>query len=180
MKGRITAAGFAFFFVMQAVVAQPRQDIGSFNIDEVRQQLEQQRTAADTTAARPAVTRQRAEGWGVIMLRISGYLALVSVLILVVLWVMKKTGVAGTAARSIPASMDVLETLPLGQGRAIVLVRLLDSVLVLAQTAQNVTLVEKLDGQKALEVISSAKGGSSIVQFKDMFNTFMGKMKKPA
>ena len=38
--------------------------------------------------------------------------------------------------------------------------------------------LDKIEGNKAVELIASTKGGTSIVQFKDMFNNFMGKIKK--
>jgi flagellar biogenesis protein FliO len=74
--------------------------------------------------------------------------------------------------------MDILETLPLGQNRSLVMVRVMDSILLLSQTPQTIVLLEKIEGAKAIELISLTKGGTSIVQFKDFFNTFIGKMKK--
>jgi flagellar biogenesis protein FliO len=87
---------------------------------------------------------------------------------------------AGAAARTPPASMDIIETLVTGQGRSIMLVRVTDSVLVVAQTSQNTTLLDKLEGQKALDVITSSRGGANVTQFKDLFGNFLGKIKKQA
>jgi flagellar biogenesis protein FliO len=56
----------------------------------------------------------------------------------------------------------------------------MDSVLILGQTPQSITLLEKIEGQKAIEAIASVKGQGTIVPFKDMVNSFLGKMKKPA
>jgi flagellar biogenesis protein FliO len=75
--------------------------------------------------------------------------------------------------------MDILEALPLGQNRNVMLVRVADRVYLLAQTANQISVLDTLTGEKALELISSSKGIVSISQFKDVFNTFMGKMKKP-
>lgn len=74
--------------------------------------------------------------------------------------------------------MDVLEILPFGQNRTITMVRVMDAVYLLGQTPQSIVLLEKIEGQKAIDLIASSKGGSSIVQFKDAFNSFLSKMKK--
>ena len=74
--------------------------------------------------------------------------------------------------------MDVLEALPLGQNRNIVLVRVVDKVYLIGQTQTSITVLETIEGQKALELISSTKGVVSMAQFKDVFNNFMGKFKK--
>ena len=75
--------------------------------------------------------------------------------------------------------MDILEALPLGQNRNVLLVRVTDKVYLLAQTQNQITVLDTITGEKALELISSSKGVVSIMQFKDVFNNFMGKMKKP-
>jgi flagellar biogenesis protein FliO len=95
-----------------------------------------------------------------------------------VAWIVKKVGIAG-ASRLGTGSMDVLEVLPFGQNRAAVLIRVLDAVYLLGQTPGSIVLLEKIEGQKAIDLIASTKGGTSIVQFKDAFNNFIGKIKKP-
>jgi flagellar biogenesis protein FliO len=92
--------------------------------------------------------------------------------------VIKRLGLAG-GSKIGGGSMDVLEALPVGQNRTIMLVRVRDIVYVLAQTQHQITLLDKVEGDRALEVISSSKGTVSISQFKDVFNDFMGRIKKP-
>jgi flagellar biosynthetic protein FliO len=165
--------------VISSTAAQSREDVGKFDIDKVREAVEssQMEAGGDSVLEESGQARQHAESLSVIIGRIIGYLVLVIVLILGVFWVLRKTGMIG-ASRIGGGSMDVLEALALGQGRHVLLVRVMDTVLVLAQTPQNITLLEKVQGEKALELIASTKGGTSVVQFKDMFNSFMGKMKK--
>jgi flagellar biogenesis protein FliO len=74
--------------------------------------------------------------------------------------------------------MDLLEVLPLAQNRNISMVRIQDSVYILGVQQSSMILIEKIEGQKAIELISSSKGGSSVMQFKDALNTFVGKFKK--
>ena len=112
-----------------------------------------------------------------IILRIIGYLVLLTVIIIFVVWLLKRFGLTGTSGIG-SGTMDLLESLPVGQNRSIILVRVMDSILVLSQTAQSITLLEKIEGDKAVELIASTKGGTSIVQFKDVFNSFIGKIKK--
>ena len=160
------------------VAAQDKQDVGGFDINKVREAVEEDRMspAGDSENVGASQLRPEPESFGVIIARIVGYLALIIILIVVVFWVLRRTGMIG-ASRIGGGSMDVLEALALGQGRHVMLVRVTDSVLVLGQTAQQITLLEKVEGEKALELIASTKGGTSIVQFKDMFNSFMGKKK---
>ncbi len=110
-------------------------------------------------------------------MRIVGYLILIALLIGTALWFIKKMGLSGTS-RIGGGSMDLLEALPIGQNRSLILVRVMNTVYVLAQTPQNITLLETIEGEKAVELIASTKGGTSIVQFKDVFNNFIGKIKK--
>jgi flagellar biogenesis protein FliO len=75
--------------------------------------------------------------------------------------------------------MDIIETLPIGQNRMLLMVRILDEIYLISQTASSITMLDKIGGQKAMDIISSSKGGGTIMHFKDAFNSFMGKMKKP-
>jgi hypothetical protein len=55
----------------------------------------------------------------------------------------------------------------------------MDTVYLLGQTPTSIVLLEKIEGQKAIDLIASSKGGGgSVMQFKDVFNNFMGKNKK--
>jgi flagellar biosynthetic protein FliO len=113
----------------------------------------------------------------VVILRIAGFLVLIIGLIFGVLWFIRKTGIL-SPARGAGGAMDVLEVLPLGQNRSIALVRVMDKVLVVTQTQQQISLLDKIEGDKALELVASTKGGTTILKFKDVFNSFFDKMKK--
>jgi len=97
--------------------------------------------------------------------------------ILALAWLTRKGGIAGGSKLG-GGSMDTLEVLPLGQNKSVLLVRVVDAVYVLAQTAGAITVLEKIEGQRALEIISSSKGLVSMTKFKDAFNQFVGKLKK--
>jgi flagellar biogenesis protein FliO len=113
-----------------------------------------------------------------VLMRIFAYLSIVIIVILVIAWVFKKIGLPGTVRNNKAGSMDLLEILPLSQNRNISMIRIADAVYILGQCQQSMLLIEKIEGQKALELISASKDGNSIVQFKDALNTFMGKFKK--
>jgi flagellar biogenesis protein FliO len=113
-----------------------------------------------------------------VVIRIFVYLLIVIVLILVIARVFKKVGLPGTVRNNRAGSMDLLEILPLSQNRNISMIRIVDAVYVIGQSQQSMLLIEKIEGQKALELISASKDGNSIIQFKDALNTFMGKFKK--
>jgi flagellar protein FliO/FliZ len=165
---------------------QSRPDIGTFDINKVAQSVQggTNALASDTgpsaAATAPAVDRitgKADENWTLVSLRIGLYLILTITAIFLVIWGIKRIGLAGRS-RIGGGSMDVLEALPLGQNRAIVLVRVVDKVYLIGQTQNQISVLETIEGQKALELISTTKGVVSMAQFKDVFNNFMGKFKK--
>lgn len=158
-----------------------RSKVGDFDIRKVQEAVETDMEDSVTQEIYPADqsgrTQPLTDNYLMITLRIIGYLVLLTLIIILVIWGMKRLGLTGTS-RIGGGSMDLLEALPIGQNRSLILVRVMDAVYVLAQTAQNITLLEKIEGDKAVELIASTKGGTSIVQFKDVFNNFIGKIKK--
>ena len=128
---------------------------------------------------RPGNTRSgRVESVGLagLLVRIAGYLSLVAVLIVAIAWFLRRSGARG--GNSVGGATDVVETLSIGQGRHVTLVRIQDIILVVGHTPHSVALLDRIEGQKAVELIAAGKGGTSIEQFKDVFSTFVGKMKK--
>jgi flagellar biosynthetic protein FliO len=154
---------------------------GAFDIGEMNQHAYRD-MPVDTAAGGGigAATRETGEeptGMITVILRTIGYLVLIIALIVGMLWGMRRLGMSGSS-RVGGGSMDLLEVLPVGQNRSIMLVRVVDAVLVLAQTAQHIAVVERIEGDKAVELIASSKGGTSMVPFKDMFNNFVNRVKK--
>lgn len=127
-----------------------------------------------TGGSRPR--RSESIGLGTLIIRIAGYLSLVAVLIVGIAWFLRKNGARGGTVMG--GATDVIETLPIGQGRHVTLVRIQDTILVVGHTPHNVVLLDRIEGQKAVELIATGKGGTSIEQFKDVFSSFVGKMKK--
>lgn len=113
-----------------------------------------------------------------ILIRILLYLVLVIVLISGIAWLFKRIGLQGTIKNNGPGSMDLLEVLPISQNRTITIIRILDAVYILGQSQGAMVLIDKVEGQKALELISTSKGGTAVTQFKDAINSFMDKFKK--
>lgn len=120
--------------------------------------------------------RSESVGLGTLVVRIAGYLALVAVLILAIAWFLRKSGARGRSP--VGGATDIVENVPIGQGRNVTLVRIQDTILVVGHTPHTVALLDRIEGQKAVELIAATKGGTSVEQFKDVFSTFVGKMKK--
>jgi flagellar biogenesis protein FliO len=155
---------------------EPGGGIGNFDIEKVRTAT----LHAGDTAAGPARTApEPRENAPAIALRVTAYLGIVIVLILAVAWLVRKGGVRSMRPGG-PGSMDIVETLQLGGGRMLIMVRVMDEIYCLAQTATAVTLLDKIGGQKALDIIASSRGGGTMLPFKDAFNSFMGKIRKPS
>ena len=168
----------ASFFVLDAFAQESKT--GDFDIKKVQQAVKEDirdSLNVDTDDAGTNTNRRFGTNYTFIIMRIIGYLVLLTIIIILIVWLLKRFGLTG-ASRIGGGTMDLLESLPVGQNRSIILVRVMNSVLVLSQTAQSLTLLEKIEGDKAVELIASTKGGTSIVQFKDVFNNFIGKMKK--
>ncbi len=164
-------------FAAGAGNGQPKNGIGSFDIEKVRRAAGTVEALEIDTAAASSAVSPKSDGIGWLAARICLYLGLIAAAIFIVMWVIKRMGLAGGSKLG-GGSMDILEALPIGQNRAILLVRIRENVYVVAQTQHQITLLDKVEGERALDLISSSKGGS-MSQFKDVFNNFIGKIKKP-
>ena len=184
---------FSFLFIALlfagTAFSQPKEGIGNFDIEKVRRAVidpngpaaidTDRASAASASAPQTTATKSEKVNLGWLIVRLCFYFALIIGAILFVTWGIKRLGLAGRS-KIRGGSMDVLEALPLGQNRNVLLVRVTDKVYLLAQTQNQITVLDTITGEKALELISSSKGVVSIMQFKDVFNNFMGKMKKPS
>ena len=135
-------------------------------------------TAANTDEPLPPLPFAQPENYALVMLRVIGYLAIVMMVIFAVAWGIRKIGFVGTSKVGGGGSMDIIEVLPFGQNRNAVLIRVADTVYLLGQTPESMVLLEKIEGQKAIDLIASTKSGTSVMNFKEAFNSFIGKMKK--
>ena len=184
---------FSFLFIALLFAgtgfSQPKEGIGNFDIEKVRRAVidpngpaavdTDRASAASASAPQTSATKTEKVNLGWLIVRLCFYFALIIGAILFVTWGIKRLGLAGRS-KIRGGSMDILEALPLGQNRNVLLVRVTDKVYLLAQTQNQITVLDTITGEKALELISSSKGVVSIMQFKDVFNNFMGKMKKPS
>lgn len=170
---------FIIGFVAVSLSAQQRQE-RAFDINKVREAVREGVTdtsLTDSAKANAPAPFTRSTDYFLLLLKLVGYLVVITAAIIITVKCIKRFGFSRNI-RTGGGSMDVLETLPLGQNRSLILIRIMDSVFILSQTPQSITLIDKIEGNKAVELIASTKGGTSIVQFKDFFNTFIGKMKK--
>jgi flagellar biosynthetic protein FliO len=161
-------------------LGQPKAETGTFDIEKVRAAVSNEQAALSPDSPKAASTGavvKTTENLGIVILRIALYLAVTIGMIFLVIWGIKRIGFAGRSKIG-GGSMDVLEALPLGQNRSVVLIRVVDKVYLLSQSAQQINVLETIEGQKALEIISSTKGVVSMAQFKEVFNNFVGRFKK--
>ena len=173
----------AFVAYPQDSVQNKSRDIGNFSIEKVRNlSTDPGALTAVNDSGSPVkkAAEKGATNYTVIMLRIIGSLVLIIGLIYMVTWLLRKTGLAGTSTRvgGGGGSMDVIEVLPLGQNRNAVLFRVMDTVYLCGQTPANIALIDKIEGQRAVEILTSSKGTSTVVHFKEAVNHFISRMKK--
>lgn len=176
-----TLFGMVVLLVLSMAMCTNAQDeSGSFDIKKLQQELNNTENQGGETGDEqigPDRTTHAEENLFLLVLRIAGYLAVLTVVIVVVGWLLRRGGLAGSSKIG-GGSMDLLEQLPLGQNRSVTLVRVGDSVYVLGQTATNITVLEQIQGEKAVELIASTKGVVSVTKFKDAMNVFLNRLKK--
>lgn len=160
------------------VFGQDDADIGAFDIEKVNEDIESGADTALADAASIAGFTRQPENYAIVLLRITGYLVLITALVLFAAWGVRKIGVAGVPKVGGGNNMDIIETLYLGQNRSAALMRVGDTVYLVGHTTENIVLLEKIEGDKAIDLIASSKGSGGITSFKDAFNNFMGKMKR--
>ncbi len=173
--GTFVSALFTVFLIVFSVNAQKKET--GFDMSKVREAVVAG-NEIDSLNAAGKETLENEASYVVITVRIIFTVIILTALIAFVLWLMKSSGISGSSKIG-GGNMDFLEALPLGQNRNIILVRVMDKVLVLGQSSTGLNLLETIEGDQAVELIASSKGGTSIVQFKDVFNNFMEKIKKP-
>jgi flagellar biosynthetic protein FliO len=165
-----------FLFLVSSPAQETQSGTGDFDINKVREAVS---SIGDSSLGNYTAPAKENINYTSVVFRIVFYLALIVLLILGLAWFMRKAGIAGTSKIGGGGAMDVLEVLPFGQNRNAILIRVMDSVYLLGQTPNSIVLLEKIEGQRAIDLIASSKGGSSITQFRDAFNNFIGKIKKP-
>lgn len=158
---------------------QEEQSIGKFDINKVRElSADPKATSPQTGEIDTGKTKKETTNIVLTTLRIIGSLALIIALIFGVSWLIRKSGLSGTSRIGGGGSMDTLEVLPLGQHRNIVLFRVMDTVYLCSQTPSAIALLDKIEGQRATDLLTSSKGPSNVVKFKDAFNQFVSRIKK--
>lgn len=155
------------------------RSIGKFDINKVRE------LSADPKATSPqtgeiSAGKIKKETTNIVFttLRIIGSLALIIALIFGVSWLIRKSGLTGSSRIGGGGAMDMMEVLPFGQHRNVVLFRVMDTVYLCSQTPSAITLLDKIEGQRAVDLLTSSKGSSTVVKFKDAFNQFVSRIKK--
>jgi flagellar biogenesis protein FliO len=151
------------------------KNVGDFDINKVRKAVQY----TDTGLGETGIPQTQRENITILILRIVLYLGVVIILIVTIAWFVRKKGLH-VVRGNIGGAMDVIETLPIGQNRMIAMVRVMDEIYLISMTATDVALLDKIGGEKALEIISASKGGGTIMPFKEAFDNFMGKIRKPS
>ncbi len=113
-----------------------------------------------------------------VVFRIIGSLALLSVLVVGVVWGLRKTGFASQVASVQEGSLELLQDLQTGAGNSLVLVRFDKKVLLLGQTGSSITLLETVEGDTATGLIAESAGGRSVGTFKANLNKYVTSLQK--
>jgi flagellar biogenesis protein FliO len=153
-------------------------ETGDFDFKKLQEAISNQNdTQLSGNSTVPLKAKKESESYVWVVFRITLYLAIVIGVIFLVAWIVRKAGI-GNSRIGGAGNMDILEVLQTGQNRNTMLIRVMDAVYLIGQTQNSIVLLEKIEGQKAIDLITSSKGGGTVMQFKEVFNNFMGKMKK--
>jgi flagellar biosynthetic protein FliO len=177
-SARIAIAALALFIAVAAAFSQDTRGTGSFDINKVRE-LSAGSSGTDSAAAATASRKESANGVFIIF-RIILTLAFVIALILGGTWLMKRYGLGRGSGVGGRGAMEIVEVLPLGQNRNMVLFRVQERVYLCGQTPSSLSLIDTIDGPEAASILSTVKARPVTGQFKDAFNQFITKMKKSA
>lgn len=182
LMNRIVVSTLCILCTVACVWATDSTNAQRFDMSELHKNLDGY-TRGDDTAAAPtgrdaAAPQENAQSLIWLTVKLCGVLAGVLLLLYVVVRLLKRGGMTGAHGGS--GTIDVLEAASLGPQRNLVLVRVLDTVYVLGQTQQQITLLEKIEGEQAMEVISSSRQATSLSRFKDVFDSFLSKHKETA
>ncbi len=161
-----------FIFIPVDIIAQEKN---GFDLNKVRQAVNDDLKENGSENDNP---KNEDINYGFLIFKMIGYVLFLTLIVISIIWGLKKTGFFGAPPTVTVRSMDVLESLPLGPNRSIVLVRMMDQVLVLGQTAQSITTLGKIEGQQAVELITAGDSEDTVRNFKDVFGKFVNKMKK--
>jgi flagellar biosynthetic protein FliO len=159
--------------------ATDKQSIGKFDINKVRElSIDPKSTMPETGGVNTEKVKKETTSIIFAVLRIIGSLGLIIAIVFGISWLIRKTGLARASRIGGGGTMDILEVLPLGQHRNVVLLRVMDTVYLCGQTPSTIALLDKIDGQRATDLLTSSKGPSTVVKFKDAFNQFVSRIKK--
>jgi flagellar biosynthetic protein FliO len=175
---RIMAAAIALLIAALSVIAQDNRGVGSFDINKVRELSMNAQSGPDSATA--TMTKKEPVNGVFVVFRIIFTLAIIIALLIGATWLIKKFGIGRTSSVGGRGVMDILEVLPLGQNRNMVLFRVQEKVYLCGQTASTLSLIDKIDGTEAATILSSAKARPITGQFKEAFNQFITKMKNPS
>ena len=137
----------------------------------------------DPAAATPddaAFRAKESDNWGILMLKVVGWLSLVLAIIAALSWGVRKSGIFGQTAAlaaSQTPSMSVLEALATGQNGVILLVRCEKQVFMVGQTPARYTLLKELDDDAAAKIIESRIESDNVASFKNSLSKFMQNIK---
>ena len=177
-NARIMVAAITLLIAALSVVAQDNRSIGSFDINKVRELSMGAQSGPDSGSA--TATRKEPVNGVFVVFRIIFTLAVIIALLIGATWLIKKFGLGRTSSIGARGVMDILEVLPLGQNRNMVLFRVQEKVYLCGQTASTLSLIDKIDGTEAATLLSSVRARPITGQFKEAFSQFITKMKKPS
>lgn len=174
----------AFVLIMGTFLLIPGQNdsiLQQQKLDRIRQELSsfEKMTVGDTSRSdASAIVKKQADSLVWVVVKIIVYSVLFLAVIIGAMWLLKKSGLTNSSKIGGGGAMDVLEVLSTGQNRHIVLVRVQDAVYIVGQTPTNITMLDKIEGTRAVELIATTKGGVSITKFKDVLTSFVNRNKK--
>ncbi|MGM0461902.1 MAG: flagellar biosynthetic protein FliO [Fibrobacterota bacterium] len=172
MKQQVWCVFFLFFFLFSFVSAE-------FDLDEVQRQT----NSSENLTSAQSVPEESADPDGqfsVIQVvgRILISLLFLSILIYAVVWGIKKSGLLKGGEVGLTPSFELLEQIKTGtQGQIVFLLRFEDTVFILGQTGENISLIKELSRDESRVLIEDKRGEETVGQFQKTLHSFVSSIK---
>ncbi|MGM0443360.1 MAG: flagellar biosynthetic protein FliO [Fibrobacterota bacterium] len=150
-----------------------------FNMEKVRRERGGTVTAPDTASAVPRENERDEVSVGVLVLRIFFSLTILTLLIILVLWGVKRSGLLNANTPGLTPSLEIMETITTGRrGQEVVLLRHEKEVFLMGQTEQHLTLLKSFDASESARIIADKRGNETVSAFQGSLNRFVASMKR--
>jgi flagellar biogenesis protein FliO len=167
---------FVFLFIIAPLFTPLLAANGEFDMGQLRNEISDS-TIVTTDSSVSVDLDSTQPSIAILILRVIGSLVVMGLMIVGVVWGIKKSGVVNSGTPLRKSSFDLMQSFATGSGTTIIMVRFEKSVLLLGQTNSNINLLKTIDGDEAQALIDEHQGNDTVAGFQKSLNSFISGMK---